>query len=213
MDDELLSAAQRGDAHSVSRLLATKASPNVRSGTHKMPALHWACASDEKECARLLLADERTDLTLTSEHGMSATHVAASANALQCLSLLLQVRVNPIEVRNDWQETPLHVAATAGAHRCISLLLDAGASPLAVDQWKRTAAIVAQQQGLQADALGLPNPTPEELAAAADAAEGKGGGEVFQISTEMAALHVDLAQALHARRQKQQPLNLSLIHI
>ena len=158
MAADLLAASQRGDAVAIGRILAADEAsdlPNVRDDRHMMPALHWACASDEEASAKALLADRRTDRTALSAHGMSALHVAASANAPRALSLLLSEGFD-VNAINEWGETPLHVAATAGSQAAVALLIEGGADTSKRDKWDRTAATVARQQGLDPVKLGLP---------------------------------------------------------
>ena len=102
---EIIAAAQRGDAAAVAQLLAADtATPNAKSAMHGMPALHWACASDEVECARELLADPRTDRHATSAHGMTALHIAASASAPRTLEFLLAEGF-AVDAVNEWSES------------------------------------------------------------------------------------------------------------
>ena len=117
--DAVLDAAMRGDAEALAALLAGGADPNARDGRHAMPALHWACASDEAKCVDALLCDGRTDVSAKSAHGMSALHVAASSNALTSLLRLLAAGLS-VDQRNEWEETPLHVAVAGDSSSCVA---------------------------------------------------------------------------------------------
>ena len=193
----LIDAAQCGDSAKLQQILADNAEaglPNMVDDRYSMPALHWACASDEAECARLLLSDSRTDRSAVSSHGMTAMHVAASSNSLRALTLLISDGF-ALESINEWGETPLHVAATSGSQAAVAALLAAGANTMARDKWGRNASAVAKQQGLDPNTLGLPAVAPAEEAA--------------QVATEVAhvdllgdALRIDLANALAARRDR-----------
>ena len=114
----VLDAAQRGDSKELAQLLASHHDddlPNARDSQRRMPALHWACASDEHKCVHAFLDDPRTDVTATAAHGMTAIHICASSNAPASLSLLLDSKALSVDCRNEWDETALHVAATSEA--------------------------------------------------------------------------------------------------
>ena len=164
----LILAAQHGDSSEVKRLLAADASedlPNVGDARHNMTAIAWAAASDEESTVAVLLADPRTDASVRSSHRMTPLHHAAAAGSLRTLVQLVDA-TSDADVTNEWLETPLHLAAAAGHHQAIKTLLAAGADTAPRDRWGRTAAMVAYQQGLDPEALGLQKlPEADEAAA------------------------------------------------
>ena len=164
----LVAAAQRGDSTEVKRILAADASedlPNVGDARHNMTAIAWAAASDEESTVAVLLADPRTHASVRSSHHMTPLHHAAAAGSLRTLVQLVDA-TSDANVTNEWLETPLHLAAAAGHHQAIETLLAAGADTAPRDRWGRTAAMVAYQQGLDPEALGLQKlPEADEAAA------------------------------------------------
>ena len=164
----LLAAAQRGDSSEVKRILAADASedlPNVGDARHNMTAIAWAAATDEESTVAVLLADPRTHASVRSSHHMTPLHHAAAAGSLRTLVQLVDA-TSDANVTNEWLETPLHLAAAAGHHQAIETLLAAGADTAPRDRWGRTAAMVAYQQGLDPEALGLQKlPEADEAAA------------------------------------------------
>ena len=164
----LLAAAQRGDSTEVKRILAADASedlPNVGDARHNMTAIAWAAATDEESTVAVLLADPRTHASVRSSHHMTPLHHAAAAGSLRTLVQLVDA-TSDANVTNEWLETPLHLAAAAGHHQAIETLLAAGADTAPRDRWGRTAAMVAYQQGLDPEALGLQKlPEADEAAA------------------------------------------------
>ena len=164
----LVAAAQRGDSSEVKRILAADASedlPNVGDARHNMTAIAWAAATDEESTVAVLLADPRTHASVRSSHHMTPLHHAAAAGSLRTLVQLVDA-TSDANVTNEWLETPLHLAAAAGHHQAIETLLAAGADTAPRDRWGRTAAMVAYQQGLDPEALGLQKlPEADEAAA------------------------------------------------
>ena len=75
----VIAAAQRGDASELALLLESGESSNVCDEQYRMPALHWACASDEAKCVKVLI-EGACDKLAKSAHGMTALHVAAMEN-------------------------------------------------------------------------------------------------------------------------------------
>ncbi|EOD06610.1 hypothetical protein EMIHUDRAFT_219147 [Emiliania huxleyi CCMP1516] len=199
--DAVLDAAMRGDAEALAALLAGGADPNARDGRHAMPALHWACASDEAKCVDALLCDGRTDVSAKSAHGMSALHVAASSNALTSLLRLLAAGLS-VDQRNEWEETPLHVAVAGDSSSCVAALLSAGASAFAVDRWGRSASAVAEQQGSNPARFGLPDAEslPKRATRSVEGAAAAVEPDHAAFASMRVALANDLAEAIADRR-------------
>jgi ankyrin repeat protein len=113
--------------------------------------VHWAAYFNEYKALQLLMDDGRVDLSAVTSGGATCLHVAASCDALDCLRLLLASDKGRclLEGRTNWGETVLHLAAAGGSVRAVERLLENGADARAEDQWGRTPATVAAQQGNQ----------------------------------------------------------------
>mmetsp|Transcript_78021 Transcript_78021/g.137633 ORF Transcript_78021/g.137633 Transcript_78021/m.137633 type:complete len:375 (-) Transcript_78021:220-1344(-) len=83
---ELCSAIFNSDATTVRKLLDAGASSNAI--WRGQPALSHACASDNVECAQMLL-DAGADVNTLDTYGQSAYHWVARRSAVECCKLLL----------------------------------------------------------------------------------------------------------------------------
>lgn len=153
----LLAAAFAGDAVATQALLGDPATDPNETDEKGCTALHAAASCNETAVLKLLLADARVDRAACAKYQMTATHHAAASNAVDALAVLVaDAPVDLIDRPNEWGETPLHLAAAAGNHKAIRLLLASRADAQQVDHWGRDASRIAQEQGLNAEDLGLP---------------------------------------------------------
>lgn len=124
----LSAAAARGQASSVSSLLAAGASPNGTSREPPpVPPLHAACLHGRAECAALLLA-AGADVNRLDRRGRTAADCALEADHAACLGALLddsKLTSSYTTAEGDGLVT----AAAAGALGCMEELLRRGGDP------------------------------------------------------------------------------------
>ncbi len=125
--DELCTAAERGDAAEIARLLGS-VPVNSRKGTSGWTALHFACEANQVAVAELLL-DRGADVNaVTTDWGATPLHLALSGNskAVLLVALLLQRGANP-NAQNRDGVTPLQLASDLKDRLSIRALLKCGA--------------------------------------------------------------------------------------
>ena len=123
-NDNLLSAAKKGEAHILTLLITAGADVNVADDFGFTP-LYWAAYNGHTECVRLLLAAPGIDVNKTNQNGDTPLICAAGMGHTECVRLLLAapgIDVNKPE-KNGW--TPLIGAANMGHTECVRLLLAA----------------------------------------------------------------------------------------
>ena len=145
-DDQLVSAAQKGDLAGVRQSLQQGAKPDAtdRGAT----ALWWACQEGHIDVAKLLVR-HGANVNFFDEHGFSPLHQSVGENHPGLASFLLEsgADVNA-QVRADGNCTALHTAASYGRRECARVLLLHGADPnLKHAETRETAADMARAGG------------------------------------------------------------------
>lgn len=102
-ESSIWSAAARGDAQTIARLIRTGIDPDALS-EHELTALHVACLFGQLRCVDALLAVD-ADTSLTDRQGNTAMHMAAFLGHAPIVKRLLDYGCNP-RVRNSYGATP-----------------------------------------------------------------------------------------------------------
>ena len=157
LDRQLLSAAQKGTADSLSDALSRGALP-TRVYFQCYSPLHYAAENGHVECCALLLQalaclDLPFDplLFFHTPKGPRAfpqnpLHLAASSGALDCCRLLIKAIAPHLPTTDGHLYTPLHYAAEFGHPRCLELLLPQS-NAQSVDRAGNTALHLAAEYG------------------------------------------------------------------
>ena len=152
----LIEAATTGDLEQLKAVLEAGVNVNVHEKNGHWTALHWACGSNEPECARVLL-DAGAELDERNDNGETALHLACSLGRIGCVQVLLEAGADKGST-DYWNRTPLDCAQ----HRpAILAMLDPS----------RTASTVQRSAGSKdrasapADSPAASSPDGAELAA------------------------------------------------
>ena len=130
----LFTAVYRGDAATITDLLAAGADPNTK--VRGITPLHIAARLDDTPSIEALLAasanpaakNENKVLFESPYGGESPLHVAAYSGHGDTIAALLAGGAN-VDVKTSSNSTPLHYAANAGYISAVSVLLASGADP------------------------------------------------------------------------------------
>ncbi|GBG28202.1 Ankyrin repeat domain-containing protein 6 [Hondaea fermentalgiana] len=115
-------------------------------------ALHYSCLNDDVKLLEILLADDRTDVTLRTPRGDTCLHLASLYASQRAMKMLFtdERGLALLNEQNQWQETPLHLCAGSGdkdAVKAAQLLLDQGAAMDIADKWGRGPYDVSRENG------------------------------------------------------------------
>ncbi len=126
VNEQLLTAAELGDAEALSKALSSGADINARDLDEWTPLMFAADNGDEK-CLRTLLA-AGADQNARDPDGWTPLMLAADIGDEECLRTLIAAGADENASDIDgW--TPLMFAAISGHTQCVHLLLAAGADP------------------------------------------------------------------------------------
>ncbi len=128
-NDNLLSAAEKGEAHMTALLLAAGAGVNTTDEDGYTPLL-MAVTNGHTECVRLLLTMPGIDVNQSDIFGRHPLLDAAASGHTECVRLLLSAPGININKPDQWGLTPLSEATFNGNTECADLIRAAcGISP------------------------------------------------------------------------------------
>uniref|UniRef100_A0A7S2WEF4 Uncharacterized protein n=1 Tax=Mucochytrium quahogii TaxID=96639 RepID=A0A7S2WEF4_9STRA len=145
MDDIVVELAACGDLDGIKEVLAEQATTGKQvNGMDKdgRSAFHYACLNDDVKLLKILLDDERCDVSLRTPKGDSGLHLASLYASLEAMKCLFADKrgLELLNSQNRWGETPLHLCAGSGdkgASKAAKLLLEHDASMTITDNWGR----------------------------------------------------------------------------
>jgi len=138
------SAAQKGDAATVCRLLAEDAGlANAKDAAGNSP-LQWAALGGHLEAVRCLV-EKGADVNAADGHSDTSLHEAAAADHGEVVAFLCEHGAR-IDHANYKRKTPLHLAATAGATAAVKALVTHGATLEARDEQGRTPLVLGARE-------------------------------------------------------------------
>lgn len=135
LDDQLLTAASRGDAVHVRQLLQQGATLNVISSSGSTPLI-FACSNGNINCIAKLL-NAGANVNGLPINGLSPLHAACVAGHAPAVRLLLSQGADPNRALTGGI-TPLHVACCGDYSEIVELLLSFGANLQAKDAYGQT---------------------------------------------------------------------------
>jgi uncharacterized protein len=86
--EEMLKAAERGDAARVRQLLASDSTLANAKGAHSKTPLHWAAEKNHPEIAKLLI-DAGADISAETSPGMTPLALAMRMGSLEVAEVLI----------------------------------------------------------------------------------------------------------------------------
>ncbi|KAL6835632.1 hypothetical protein J3E69DRAFT_319241 [Trichoderma sp. SZMC 28015] len=120
----LISAAFRGDADTVGRLLATnKVDPDSRDKRTGRTALSWATENGHNDVVKLLLDTNKVNVNSTNGDGSTPLHYASLRQHEDIVNLLLDTRSIDVNLQDIYGYSPLHLSARRGYETIVQLLL------------------------------------------------------------------------------------------
>ena len=131
MNQGLFDAARKGDAETVSKLLAEGADKNVKDG-QDLTLLHWAANNGHQSVVQVLL-QARAEVDPKDKRGLTPLYWAARKGHASVVEALLQAGADK-NVKDEQGVTPLHWAANDGHESAVEVLLRAGADKEAKDK-------------------------------------------------------------------------------
>ena len=147
LNDQLQSAAQRGDSKQVEDILrnAPKGAIdiNVRS-TGGFTPLHSAAIRDDEQLAALLI-NNGAQVNVQNNAGTTPLHFAVIRNNEKMTALLIRNGAN-INIQNNDGDTPLHLAIQNSYMPIIRLLLSQGADISKLNKYSQTAVDTARTE-------------------------------------------------------------------
>ncbi len=135
----LFSAAARGDAKEIARLIAAGADVNARDG-HQRTALHVAAHGGHQEAVRALVKGGADPKALDARRYDIVT-IAAVRDDEAMLRLAIGLGADPKAITSPYDGTALIAAAHLGHHGVVRALIEAGAPLDHVNNLKWTALI------------------------------------------------------------------------
>jgi ankyrin repeat protein len=125
LDQELLEAAEKGNLKTVTDLLESSASPNVKRQNEGSSALMLACAKGHTEVAKALI-DKGADVNAANQNGWTALMGAASYGHLDIVKLLVE-RGADVNARHAYGYTGLKLAKGKNHKQIAEFLVKSGA--------------------------------------------------------------------------------------
>ncbi|KAI4319678.1 hypothetical protein MLD38_033251 [Melastoma candidum] len=125
LGDRLCTAARKGEARAIQRLLENGATINGRD-QHGWTALHRAAFKGHVECVRMLL-DKGVDLDAKDEDGYTALHCASESGNTDVVEVLMK-RGADVEVRTNKGVTAFQIAESLHYAGITRLLVHGGAN-------------------------------------------------------------------------------------
>jgi ankyrin repeat protein len=144
-DQELVNAAERGDANAVTALLDQGVNVNAIT-EYGGGALHAAAQYGRAAIVEILLNRGADINLLTLENGWTALHFAAQKGYVSIVKLLLAHKSDVKIAGLRYRRTPLHYAAEQGHIEIVETLLAAGSSSTAIDIAGHNAADIAKNK-------------------------------------------------------------------
>ena len=144
----LHTAAIRGDATEVRRLLDAGTDPNARreSGSSRNTSLHEAAMRGHADAVKALL-DGGADPKARGSAGKTALHWAAERGHAEIVGALVAAGADLNATNNRQRAAPLHGAAKRGHAEIVGALLSSGADPRARDKDGQTPLDIAAAEG------------------------------------------------------------------
>ena len=143
LTEQLVTAAEGGDAKAVTAALQAGADPNSQGPN--AGALHVAAFGGHARIVKALLK-AGADPSIPSAQGFTALHLAASRDHAAVVKVLVDAGA-PLDAQTPAGGTPLHVALASGHNKSAQALMKAGASLEALDAQDRTALHTAAAAG------------------------------------------------------------------
>lgn len=154
-DENLLSAAKRGDGCKVKELLKKGSDPNMKDEIGCTP-IHNAVKKRHWEVAELLI-HRGADPDIRDNAGWTPLHYAAKYGPTESVQMLLMHVADPnAKDKSDW--TPLHIAAREKNHLLVKSLLDAGADMKAKNKFGKPPWYYAEDKEVREVFLDYPYP-------------------------------------------------------
>ncbi|KAL5089141.1 hypothetical protein Trisim1_005994 [Trichoderma cf. simile WF8] len=120
----LISAAIRGDANTVGRLLATnKVDPDSKDKRAGRTALSWATENGHTEVVQLLLDTNKVNVNSVNSDGSTPLHYASLRQHEDIVKVLLDTRGIDVNLQDVYGYSPLHLSARRGYEAIAQLFL------------------------------------------------------------------------------------------
>lgn len=162
IDQELFSAAERGDLSTALKVLGDGAAPNAWNEFGENP-LHTAAFMGQAPMVDLLLRFGADPNAKDRQKSETPLHLAAAHGDEDTCHALISAG-SDITAKDARGQTPLHAAAAQGRSDICSLLVEKGADPLARDRRGKTAISRAKDSGHEDAAAFLTASRPKRTA-------------------------------------------------